>query len=208
MEKERVIMATNYLSNDDRWSGFPKLIKLFGFKKGLEVGICEGFHCKHLLKNTELEELWGVDTAPNMGYITHLQSEFPDRFKLLVERSPGCAASFEDGHFDFIHIDAWHTYEACKADLEGWWPKLRDGGVFCGDDFIPARNHPESRFGVDEAVEEFCKNRGLSYFVTGCESEDFNDKLAYATEQWKLLEARLHEGHKTFQIPQWWLIKP
>lgn len=201
------MVTENYLANHDRWTGFPFLIEKFGYKIGIEIGICEGFHCRNLLQWTQLTELYGLDCSPNMGYIRVLQQDYPGRFKLITGRSPGYSIHFPDEYFDFIHIDAWHTKEACLADIKAWWPKLKKGGLFCGDDFLPARTHPESRFGVDEAVEEWTKENNLIYYVTGCLSQDFEVKYKYAEEMWNLLKDRLHEGHKTFQIPNWWLIK-
>ena len=42
---------------------------------------------------------------------------------------------FPDEHFDWIYIDAQHTYKACYEDMEAWLPKLRHGGLFSGDDY-------------------------------------------------------------------------
>ncbi len=42
---------------------------------------------------------------------------------------------FEDGEYDFIYIDANHSYEGCKQDLELYLPKLRDGGMIGGHDY-------------------------------------------------------------------------
>ena len=39
---------------------------------------------------------------------------------------------------DLIHIDAGHSYEDAKEDIEHWWPLLRQGGVMLGDDFRPS----------------------------------------------------------------------
>ena len=35
---------------------------------------------------------------------------------------------FEDNSIDFIYIDADHTYESVKKDIESYLPKLKDGG--------------------------------------------------------------------------------
>lgn len=41
----------------------------------------------------------------------------------------------KDGELDFIYIDGDHRYEAVVADLKGWQPKLRAGGVMAGHDW-------------------------------------------------------------------------
>lgn len=42
---------------------------------------------------------------------------------------------FEDGSLDWIYIDADHRYEGCRDDLAAWLPKLKVGGLLCGDDY-------------------------------------------------------------------------
>ena len=38
------------------------------------------------------------------------------------------ASQYKDTEFNFLFIDAGHTYEACKADFEAWSPFVRSGG--------------------------------------------------------------------------------
>jgi len=52
---------------------------------------------------------------------------------------------------DMIFIDADHSYEACKADIEAYLPLLRKGGVLCGHD---VGSFPS----VTQAVEEAFPN--------------------------------------------------
>lgn len=54
-----------------------------------------------------------------------------------------------NGQFDFIFIDATHTYEECKADIQRWWPRVKDGGVMAVHDYRHAA-FP----GVEKAVDE------------------------------------------------------
>ena len=60
---------------------------------------------------------------------------FGTRAHMMRAFSVDAAASFPDSHFDWLYIDALHTYEAVLSDLRAWWPKLRVNGLFSGDDF-------------------------------------------------------------------------
>ena len=51
---------------------------------------------------------------------------------------------------DFVYLDGDHSYEGVKLDLQCWYPKLKEYGVMCGDDY----GHISGR-GVIKAVNEF-----------------------------------------------------
>jgi hypothetical protein len=42
---------------------------------------------------------------------------------------------FKDGELDLVYIDGDHRHEGVLADLNGWKPKLRAGGVMAGHDW-------------------------------------------------------------------------
>ena len=50
---------------------------------------------------------------------------------------------------DGVYVDAGHGYPPVSADLSGFWPLVRPGGVMFGDDYRPT--FP----GVVQAVDEF-----------------------------------------------------
>ena len=54
---------------------------------------------------------------------------------LVRQFSPTAAASFPDGFFDFVYVDARHDYASVLADLLAFWPKLAKGGIMAGHDF-------------------------------------------------------------------------
>ena len=59
---------------------------------------------------------------------------------------------FEDCTFDFIYIDGYaHTGENEGKTLYDWYPKLKKGGMFAGDDYH--NDWPK----VVHHVDEFCK---------------------------------------------------
>lgn len=57
-----------------------------------------------------------------------------------------------DGKIAFIHIDADHTYDSLKKEIEWVMPRLSDGGVICGDDY--SKNWQ----GIIDAVDELLPN--------------------------------------------------
>ena len=63
---------------------------------------------------------------------------------------------FEDGSLDMVFIDSEHSYEQTKAELEFWYPKLKDGGVICGDDYHP------TFAGLIDAVDELLPHAHVS----------------------------------------------
>lgn len=120
------------------------------------------------------------------------------RIHLIRDLSVSAASRFPDQHFDWLYIDAMHDYENVLNDLEAWWPKLRPGGLFSGDDYGDFLGSPlmsaerfstvfgsvavNWKWGVQRAVNEFCERRRLVHHVT-----------------W---------ANDCYQIPAWYIIKP
>jgi len=100
---------------------------------------------------------------------------------------------FDDESLDFIYIDANHAYDYVKNDMEMWYPKLKKSGIFAGHDYLnidwngdPGHDYllcengkdrqifshnQEGRyfagiFGVNPAVDEFCKLHNKKRKVT------------------------------------------
>lgn len=80
--------------------------------------------------------------------------------KVEVHRAPSveAAAAFPDHHFDWIYLDADHSYEGVRADLEAWAPKLKPDGILWGHDYAQHDNAKRLNFGVVPAVNEFLKS--------------------------------------------------
>jgi predicted O-methyltransferase YrrM len=86
----------------------------------------------------------------------------PVREYYTAVRKPSIKAAkeYSDNFFDFIFIDASHEYADVLADLEAWYPKLKDGGVFAGHDYELLWP------GVIRAVDEFAKDKNLKVCKT------------------------------------------
>jgi len=53
----------------------------------------------------------------------------------LKKASVEAAATFADGTFDLVYVDACHLYESVREDLIAWIPKVKRGGFISGHDF-------------------------------------------------------------------------
>lgn len=148
----------------------PSLINQYNLKRGAEVGIFMGSHCKRILETTQVTKLYGIDSyvpycpedTLSVNYydlfynkVKDKMSVFGERFTLIRNFSHVACNQFKDGELDFVFIDGDHSYEAVKTDLECWYNKVRDGGIVAGDDY--ATRHP----GVPRAVNEFFGKKGL-----------------------------------------------
>jgi SAM-dependent methyltransferase len=63
-------------------------------------------------------------------------------------------ATFPDGHFDWIYIDADHSHAGVVRDARASAPKLKPGGFLVFNDFAHIDPHL-GRYGVHRAVVEF-----------------------------------------------------
>ena len=84
--------------------------------------------------------------------------------KIHRKTSERAAASFCDNYFDWIYIDADHSYEAVKKDLNLWYQKIKPGGFLCGDDFAI---NERLKWGVIPAVKEFVEKNNLDLKIDG-----------------------------------------
>jgi len=141
-----------------------------------EVGVKDGEFFSLLVKNNPklsvAVDLWDSYTHNNqndLNYsITEIQQfekEFRQKFtqsKILKMSSMQASIMFADDTFDLVYIDADHTYESVKNDLNAWYPKVKSGGIFAGHDYCEYYIEiSKTRFGVIEAVNEFLKENDL-----------------------------------------------
>lgn len=77
--------------------------------------------------------------------------EISDILTPIKKSSVEASKLFLDKSLDFVMIDGDHSYQAVKADILSWLPKLKPGGLLAGDDY----EWP----GVKQAVHEIFEGR-------------------------------------------------
>ena len=113
-----------------------------------------------------------------------------DRGIMIRATSLEASKLFLDESIDFIYIDANHAYDFVKEDIEFWYPKLKKGGLFSGHDYLDLKWYEDPNFlpnqkdkyifsggfyngvfGVNPAVDEFCKEK--NYELNTTTDDDF-----------------------------------
>jgi Methyltransferase domain len=146
--------------------------------KGCEIGVFEGKLSRVLLENQNVSLImvdpWTTsDDVIGLGeFHSSLTQDQQDinyantcinvqeagtRAKIMRMTSIEASNHVTDDELDFVFIDANHSYESCKEDIEAWFPKVKSAGLVSGHDYNDPR-YPE--WGVQRAVDEFAEKHG------------------------------------------------
>lgn len=158
------------------WQPF---MEKYNIQSVCEIGVFESQNFRRLLAGNP-QIIVGVDAWINDGNPGHNDSNYTQEqqdaqceiFKEIMKTNPAvrlyrmmsyeAAKNFPDEYFDLIYIDADHSYEGVKKDLEAWWPKVKSGKYFTGDDYCHSHAPVNGlKFGVIRAVDEFAAKLGL-----------------------------------------------
>lgn len=106
-------------------------------------------------------------------HITNLRMQrngpkFRGRYRMIQNATTEAAQLFPDESFDWIYLDATHTYAEAKRDLAAWYPKVKLGGLVSGHDYqFQAQAIGDGYiFGVKDAVDEFAARRNMRVYST------------------------------------------
>lgn len=136
----------------------------------IELGVAEGeFAERFLRRNPHVAHLFGVDLYADRGHnteeycgTTRRLLPFLGRHSLLRMSFDDALTIFPDGYFDLIYVDGYaHTGQEDGVTLQRWYPKLKPGGIFSGDDYDP--KWPK----VQQAVNDFAKLHGVQIALAG-----------------------------------------
>lgn len=158
-------------SDNSRTSEISKIINEKSYKNFLEIGVAYGGNLIPIAKSFPHVKCVGIDPYDYNQYSNQSdekdgmaktlvkqqeniyndvlrKSKIIENFRLLRESSQTASTLFEDNSLDFVFIDANHSYDSVKLDIELWLPKIRTGGCLGGHDYSVVY------FGVIQAVNE------------------------------------------------------
>ena len=172
-----------------------------GFPLGANTSAVKAFETKDAIANGAEE----IDMVINVSKLIEGDNEYVlNDIKAVVEAAKGvtvkviiesCLLTKEqiatvsqlimDAGAQFVKTSTgFSTGGATKEDIELWYPKIKDGGIFSIHDYILYPSYAESQyekngkdklymnslFGVNKAVDEFCFKNKISKNLTTNES--------------------------------------
>ncbi len=130
-----------------------------------ELGVDQGEYSELIYKLNKPQKFHLIDAWGSSRYNKQKQELVERKFSDQISRkeveinlgfSTEVVNDFDDAYFDWIYIDTDHSYEVTKEELELWFPKVKQGGIIAGHDFIIGNWNGIIRYGVIEAIHEFC----------------------------------------------------
>lgn len=132
-----------------------------------EIGVATGSFSYHTLLQQSPKKLFLVDTwdywpstRESTEFMEQKQKTQDERYqqvlacfapfnnvKVIRGRSTDVAKQFPKDYFDYVYIDAEHSFQAVLADLNAYFPKVKIGGYLMGDDY--------GWTGIKPGVQEF-----------------------------------------------------
>jgi predicted O-methyltransferase YrrM len=113
-----------------------------------------------------------------------LQKVLSDRFAAAIDRGPirlhkadsvDALQQFSDSHFDWIYIDADHSYEGVRRDLGVAKMKVKRDGLLVLNDHIFWSHREFMAYGVVQAVNELCLSDDWEFAYLALHPEMYGD---------------------------------
>ena len=101
----------------------------------------DGWDKQEMMINDTAFDAFQQNMLPAKGYYNPIKLSSMEASKL-----------YQDGSLDFVFIDADHSYDAVKTDVETWLPKIKKDGYIGGHDYTELWNAPSPN-GVKEYID-------------------------------------------------------
>lgn len=148
-----------------------------------ELGVDQGVFTEQILSRATPRKLHLIDSWASERFHTGLKSAIEEKFRdriaqgsLQIHRglSTELLPTFAEGYFDWVYIDTDHKYGTTRDELKLAAGKVKPGGLIAGHDYTPGNWVGGLRYGVIEAVREFCVAQGWEFIYQTCEGHGFH----------------------------------
>ncbi|MBI3512265.1 MAG: class I SAM-dependent methyltransferase [Bacteroidetes bacterium] len=167
-----------------------------------EVGVGWGGFSEELIKILQPEKFFAIDLfnskSENSPFLKHIPAGtaqldyYNKKFALQISEgklevrkgySWDILKEFPDHFFDYIYLDADHSYDAVKKDLERILSKIKPSGLIQLNDYTvydPVNMQP---YGVKKAANEFMNDNNYEMIWYGLDRLGFDDIVIRKVEQ-------------------------
>lgn len=169
-----------------------EMLHSLGLTKGVaEIGVAEGNFSQQITEwgipmlylvdrwesfpdqygDAAMDQQWHEN---NYSRVVERMSQYSGSYNILRGDSVAMAQHVPDNSLSLIYLDADHTYEGIKRDIETWYDKVESGGIIAGHDYL------NTDYGVYKAINEFVNGR--FEIVTIPENEPNNASFYFIKE--------------------------
>jgi hypothetical protein len=115
-----------------------------------EIGVHKGDNASEFLAELPIKQAWLIDPWSDKhpaGYNDNTQADWDELARSVAARYASFSnveilrmvsekgADLVPNELDLVYIDGDHSLEGITLDLRCWFPKVRAGGILCGDDY-------------------------------------------------------------------------
>ena len=148
-----------------------------------EIGVEQGDFSREIYDIAQptmlhLIDKWGDPDRYHDGLKLVVESKFSSeilqgRVEINVGDSRDVLRQFPDSYFDWVYLDTDHTYEITVNELHVLESKIKPSGYICGHDYCVGNWTAGLRYGVIEAVHQFCVEKNFELIWLTRESHGF-----------------------------------
>ena len=160
-------------------------------KKGCvaEIGVDKAEFSQKILKISKPKKLVLIDTYSSsrygenkakLVYEKFSKDIFQNKINIIRKLSFKAASQFNDSYFDWIYLDTDHTYDTTIKELYAYKEKIKKKGFIAGHDYVMGNWNKQGKYGVIEAVAEFCVKENWKIF---CLTADFTENLSFVIKK-------------------------
>ena len=153
----------------------------------VEVGVFQGYNTETLIKIFEPKEMFLIDTFYVNDHWTNkfskdkhlefIKNKFQknDSIKILQGMSYNMLTKLNNETIDYIYIDADHTYNGVKRDLELSLKKIKKGGIIQFNDYTNYSIVEKTPYGVLDVVNEVIESKNVEVLGFGLHPQGYHD---------------------------------
>jgi hypothetical protein len=130
-----------------------------------EIGVSRGSFTAAIMKANRPHKLHLIDVWASERYNQSLRQQVEHTYaaeiaagsvELNLGYSTEVGRTLPNAYFDWIYIDTDHSYPTTRDELAVFESKMKPGGIIAGHDYVLGNWRGPLKFGVIEAVHEFC----------------------------------------------------